>query len=378
MASYLAQIKRVYFRLAQLLLNTVILLILLNVGAWIILKILPKDHYPQNYFQTLKSVHADLVPAEIDRLFAETNLERKFRYAPYLDLVEGKYTGKYVNVTESGFRPITDQGPWPPDEEFYNIFVFGGSTTFGYGVADDQTIPAYLKKQLPEYGSKKVRVYNFGQGYFYSTQEMMLLMSLVKQGNKPDMAIFIDGLNDFIYREDASVYSPVFRETLEADATKLRLRQLVELMPMMGFYSRVKTYFKNTSTSVPNKMQKLDKEVIPQLINRYLTNLRLIEAISGGYDITPVFVIQPVPSYHNNDETYPFRNEIGQDLEIHNYAYSQLEEKIKGSGKAKDIVWCADIQKQFTQLLYVDRVHYTPFMSEKLAECIVADLTKRH
>ena len=64
-----------------------------------------------------------------------------------------------------------NQGPWPPDDHDYNMFVFGGSTTFGYGVPDEQTIASHLQEVLSHQTAREVRVYNFGRGMYRSSQE---------------------------------------------------------------------------------------------------------------------------------------------------------------------------------------------------------------
>jgi len=52
---------------------------------------------------------------------------------------------------------------------------------------------------------RKVRdnvvVYNFGRAGYYSTQERILFEYFVAKGVKPDVAIFLDGLNDFFEKE---------------------------------------------------------------------------------------------------------------------------------------------------------------------------------
>jgi hypothetical protein len=36
-----------------------------------------------------------------------------------------------------------------------------------------------------------------------------------------------------------------------------------------------------------------------------------------------------------------------------------------------NFLWCADIQQDVAELLYVDQVHYSPEGSKRLARCIV-------
>jgi len=115
-----------------------------------------------------------------------------------LNFKESPITGKYINVNENGFRLIQNQASWPPNNSNINIFIFGGSTTFGYGVSDEQTVPSYLQNYLRQHIiHKKVCVYNFGRGHYYSSQELVLFEKLLWLGIIPEVVIFIDGLNDF-------------------------------------------------------------------------------------------------------------------------------------------------------------------------------------
>ena len=123
---------------------------------------------------------------------------RPFMYEPFTQFKERPYRGNYVNIDNNGFRYTKNQGPWPPQSQNINIFLFGGSTTFGYGVSDNQTIASYLQQYLNEKLGRNVRVYNFGRGFYYLSQERVLYEQLLTSGFVPDIAIFIDGLNDFV------------------------------------------------------------------------------------------------------------------------------------------------------------------------------------
>jgi hypothetical protein len=50
-------------------------------------------------------------------------------------------------------------------------FVFGGSTTFGYGESDNLTIPSNLQYYLREaFQTDQSAVYNFGRAFYFSSQ----------------------------------------------------------------------------------------------------------------------------------------------------------------------------------------------------------------
>src|SRR5262245_29273480 len=85
------------------------------------------------------SAYPGLSAAEIATLRRETGTQA-LDYEPFTVFRERPQRGRYLNVDAAGFRHSSAQGPWPPDPAAFNVFVLGGSTTFGYGVADDQTL----------------------------------------------------------------------------------------------------------------------------------------------------------------------------------------------------------------------------------------------
>lgn len=73
-----------------------------------------------------------------------------------------------------------------------NTFVFGGSTTYGAGVGNNQTITYHLNKQ-----TKRNEIFlNFGAVWYDSKLELNKLIYLLRKGYRPRRVIFIDGLND--------------------------------------------------------------------------------------------------------------------------------------------------------------------------------------
>jgi hypothetical protein len=154
---------------------------------------------------------------------------RRYVFEDFTHVKEGPYAGRYVNVDPSGFRKSKDQGPWPPQKDkHFSIFFFGSSTSFGYGVQDSETVSSYLQELFPRTGLKRVPfVYNFGRGHYYSTPERILFEQLVAKGHVPDMAIFLDGLNEFFfYADDGTAVSARFERLLRGDVQRLYFREL--------------------------------------------------------------------------------------------------------------------------------------------------------
>ena len=68
-----------------------------------------------------------------------------FEYAPIVEFEIRPMSGTYVNASQHGFRVNARQAPWPPVRGAFNVFVFGGSTAFGWLLPDRDTIASQLQ-----------------------------------------------------------------------------------------------------------------------------------------------------------------------------------------------------------------------------------------
>lgn len=76
-----------------------------------------------------------------------------------------------------------------------NLWMFGGSTTFGEGQRDDATIASWLAR-LAAADGLPVRIDNYGQRGWTHFQEMILYEQQLAQRPDPDLAVFYDGVNE--------------------------------------------------------------------------------------------------------------------------------------------------------------------------------------
>jgi lysophospholipase L1-like esterase len=105
-----------------------------------------------------------------------------------------EFDGEFFNQDRDGIRAT-----WAPDYDNNtaktNVYMFGGSTLWGYHARDDHTIPSYLAKYLHEHGYQAT-VTNHGVIRDSSSTELVRLFQLLKAGHKIDFVIFYDGFND--------------------------------------------------------------------------------------------------------------------------------------------------------------------------------------
>ncbi len=124
------------------------------------------------------------------REFREAN---RAHWQPYVYWRRAPYRGRYISVDAEGKRRTVQVEGLPEDAP--EVFVFGGSTIWGTGAADDETIPSYLARQLRGAGHP-ARVVNLGETGYVSTQGLLRLLLELRAGNVPDVAIFYDGANE--------------------------------------------------------------------------------------------------------------------------------------------------------------------------------------
>ncbi len=370
-----------YSHAALLLMNSFIAIVALNVllYAAFLLKARPvhQNVVEQKYGSKLLRVYPELDATSINQLLSET-WSRPFIYEPYVQFKEAPFKGKFVNVSEAGFRVSENQGPWPPPSDAVIVFVFGGSTTFGYGLPDNETLASYLQDSLGRRIPRQVYIYNFAGGSYQSSQERILFQELLVRGLRPNMAIFIDGLNDFAFRH-VPAYTEVLQRLFKPDHSpswRDGVPLLVQDWPMARLARGIRDRMRRTPLQPPQHVDSNIDEVADSVARRYFANKREIEAIARDYAVQVVFVWQPIPFYKYDQRYHLFSREAG----VNRYAsagYERVRQIVEAEDEGPDFLWCADIQERITEPLYVDYIHFTAAMSRRLAEYIGGLLTQR-
>ena len=160
------------------------------------------------------------------------------------------------------------------------VFVLGGAAVLGSGVADGQTIPAALEAALRAGGKASVDVINFGVGDSDSTGDRILLERLLTSGIKPDLAILIDGPNDFLHCPPPSQ---------KPSAATLSAR-LAARSSIIALVRRWRTDGRGQGAGLC--AESLDAE---RAIRRLDTNRRMIAAIADRLGFK-LLVVTPPPS----------------------------------------------------------------------------------
>jgi lysophospholipase L1-like esterase len=224
-------------------------------------------------------------------------------WKPYVEWWQRPFRGAYVSLDERGLRRTPGENP--RCGQAVRILCFGGSTMMGMGAREEHTIPAVLARRLAELGHR-VSVTNYGQLGHNSTQEAITLQQLLKAGERIDIALFYDGINEMACAEQTGRADGLFNEARRraefnllhperrwdlivaalmaaAPRTLRRLRRWTGL-PLRGPFPALET-----------KLSCVDlNRLASDVIGVYTSNLRLVRLLAGEYGFQPMFFWQPV------------------------------------------------------------------------------------
>jgi hypothetical protein len=145
-------------------------------------------------------IHSDAL-GETERLWLEEFVDefcRSYtaRWTSYLYFRREPFAGRHINIDSAG-RRSTPQFTGDDGQRNPAIFLLGGSTMWGTGARDSNTIPAALARFIASRpGERRMRVVNMGESGYVSTQSLLALELELRRGNIPDGVIFYDGIND--------------------------------------------------------------------------------------------------------------------------------------------------------------------------------------
>ena len=319
-----------------------------------------------NQDSVMAKIYGDNAVEDYKTVFREQEVGQK--YSPFVEYIEKARNGKFVNVSSQGTRCHF------PDQTFCiakgggkEIWIFGGSTTFGYGVKDNETIAAYLNEKFPNY-----RVINFGAASYYSTIERIRFENLLTELPPPKVAVFIDGLNDFYYfnvPDESAVtraYAVILNKEENPSSFSNNIRKRLEELAIYRFLVVLKERF-GLKVKPANAATASDEQILKAVV-RLNINHSITEAIGEKLGITILNVIQPIPLYGAGHKTSQVSHEV---LNFGDHANSgaaykeMLDPKGELHHQTSHTLNLASLE--INEGMYVDTVHYSPLFNKRIA-----------
>lgn len=292
-----------------------------------------------------------------NRIAEESVLSNKFVHESWVEFRNKDFDGNYMDMKRSLRRSVPEAFYNPSSPDTIDVYFFGGSTMFGFNVLDYETIPSQFlklyKQQFPN--GKSIRVYNYGTPMYYSYQELILLSNLIYTNHQPDIAIFLDGINDFwfatasYYRQ--SYFSYIFRQVFN-----------------MGLRSKGEFQFMDTAANMSKDPRNIPlNEYNEKLVSNYFENMENIKMMCDLAGTKPYFFIQPSPFYnYKNQQNDPI---CFKDTNTRFNTIYPLVKKL-GSGNA-DFIFLGDMLENEKGFPFIDGLHYSPVFINKIASNIL-------
>ena len=283
---------------------------------------------------------------EINREQGEAN---RAVYKPWVEFAFRDFAGKYINVTDHIRKSLPDRSDSLAKDAF-TIWFLGGSTMYGFNVTDAETIPAAFVRayRLTHPGGRPIRVFNLGMPFYYSYQELIMLTDRLFRGQKPDMIVMLDGLNECISANNSVKRVPAFaigkgdsyRPGAKEDAEK-QLEDFPEMPPDMSVDSASKI-----------------------VSGQYLENIRHAHDLAGLYHIPVYCFWQPVPYYN-----YPNRFNDPFCSHAQSPRFERIYALVRDNGAVLPwFFFLGDMLKNEKGLPFIDQIHYSPQFSSAVAE----------
>lgn len=292
-----------------------------------------------------------------ETVFREFSLLRT-RYVPYLAWSREPFESEFTHVDEQGDRTH----PGVPEAPAAHVRFFGGSTIWGKGVADADTIPGQFNRRHPD-----VAAHNHGESGFVSRQELARMVNLVNQDAPMDLVIFYDGCNDAytLCRGDVSLNGHSRENKI---AAQLRPGSFV-VEDLAGSLREVIQFLlirAGITKDAPSLCQQ-DPAYADQVAQTIVNNWRIARTLANEAGADFLAILQPLSPVGSPNIDY-FSDGYRESSRINDYraVYPLVQQRIRDA----DADWMHDFTDAFDrdEYIYIDNCHVNELGNRIIAE----------
>lgn len=308
---------------------------------------------------------------------------RGLSYVPYHMWTRRPFSGRWTNIDANGDRATC----YSADKNLKGvkkIFMFGGSTLWGTGAPDCETIPSYISKLLNKDKPQYV-VYNYAETGYVASQELNRLISEIKKGHIPDLVIFYSGINDAFegtctlgalktpaYHTYMDRFGRVFKQSKTA--------KFFEILEMTYIY-RGFNFIKNRL--FPNAVERweetIEEETIQEAAHKtaqyWVANYEIASKIGREYGFKVILILQPNAASGGKILQDYEKNFLKGSHAAVNVAYEAMKGIIR-ENNFSGVCDLSDIFENINEPIYIDWAHMGPlgnyYVASRIAEIIKA------
>ena len=349
-----------------------------------------------NYIGSKRSeafLNQDAFPLKSNAWFQEhLSNYSKFKNQPryisgYLNWSHNEFKSSTINTSRYGYRLSSKCSfVWPPSDLNKNIFIFGGSRAFGYGVADDQAMSFLIEKSLNEgkISGNSFCSYNFAQAGYMPEQVLSHVMHLSAIGVlNNSLVIYMDGVNEG---------ENPFPESIDLNGAHIR--------KSISFGHSLSSFVKNrvlgslntdppndsflTSDDFDKSLSETEHKYLAEVsYNRFCSVSLALKSIVESKNSIFVRVLEPNPSFPSHKKHTKFKqwNRLfdipnGADRQS-NYFYEYARGGCKEWPVDTKFLDLSDFPPAFESSSYSDWAHYSPGLNAAISARVVEILELR-
>jgi hypothetical protein len=299
----------------------------------------------------------------------------EFIYHPATEFQHAPTTTPNYNLDKS--LPLSDFNVRPSYLNFntdsiprYLIFCFGGSTTLGVLVNDKHTWPYQLQVELNKKLPGQFGVINFGSASFNATQETNLFIYLLKQGYRPSLSLFLDGIN-VGPEHDGSEFSSRIAQRFNTNEIEISdLPKFIKALPAIRLIEGRKLPSLDIFKTDNYDMARIETsaEYNSMIANRFIQNAQIRGAMADLYGVKTISFLQPnayinSPSHYLSDFSRMYL-ESNEGKNMHDNHLAIYTDVLNSNAGFKDLSYLFD---NYNNPAIVDLIHYSPSFNLYLA-----------
>jgi lysophospholipase L1-like esterase len=312
------------------------------------------------------------------------------RWQPYVYFRQKPFRGETITVGTDGLR-ATWQPPRASSDDSQTrrteikLLMLGGSSLWGFGARDDESIPSLVARALYERGWH-VELKNCAELGYVSTQEFVALFRELQAGYRPDVVVFYDGVND---TTSALLEGAAGLSTNETHRrTEFNLGQSPKrlagalgagMLKESGSYRFAQAVRRRLGGASAGSQPAAPPEAIRALsdgvVQYYQANVALVELLGRSFGFRPLFYWQP------NVFTKAILVSVEQE-EAARFAWAapifrDVHSRISSSTALRSDPAFRDLSGIFgdsRNLVYIDYCHTTESANQQIAAAIVRDV----
>lgn len=310
-------------------------------------------------------------------------------YKPWIQIGNYDHKGEFSNVI-NGKRAVKGLEPLKDCSSIKEIWMFGGSTTYGVGVPYSENIPSYLQQILNSHHAC-YKVINYGVPYHYSKQETInFVNNLLDNDKSPSIAIFLDGLNDFGQPGSTIRGEPHFTPVLTSLVPKgsnpaSKSRSNSPILFNLEIISFLQKKISRSSVSSESHYSNYDLpagytdvSAAKEISEKFTKNTFNLGKICEVYVIKCFRFLQPVAAVDytppSNDALTPWTQDNKKATRFRN-GYNLVRGNTSTDFRGIKFIDISRVFRNYAGIPYVDFGHYSPRANKLIANSIYSAIS---